>query len=84
MPASASCGAERVLRRLILPGPFLGGLVAAGVGIMVFYIIPEMPAARTPEDTLANATLLGQIGGGLMGLGLVMMLFGFYRTLRKG
>ena len=70
------------MRKLLMPGPFLGGLVAAGLGVVVFYIIPEMPEARTPEDTIANARLLGQIGGGMIGLGGVMMLFGLWRAFR--
>ncbi len=70
------------MRKLLMPGPFLAGLVAAGLGVVVFYVIPEMPAARTPEDTLANARLLGRIGGGMIGLGVVMMAFGLLRAFR--
>lgn len=70
------------MRKLLMPGPFLGGLVAAGMGVVVFYIIPEMPEATTPEGTIANARLLGRIGGGMIGLGCVMMLFGLWRTFR--
>jgi hypothetical protein len=68
--------------KLLMPGPFLGGLVATGLGVVVFYIIPEMPEAMTPEDTIANAQLLGRIGGGMIGLGVFMMLFGLWRAFR--
>jgi len=69
--------------KLLMPGPFLGGLVLVGVGVVVFYIIPELPEAMTPEDTIANAELLGQIGGSVIGVGVFMMLFGLWRAFRR-
>jgi len=64
---------------LLKPGPFLGGLVLALLGIAVFIFIPQMPVANTPEGTVANARLLGQIGGGMIGLGLVLAVIGLVR-----
>ena len=60
-------------------GPFLAGLVLIVLGIGVFIFIPMMPPADVPGGTEANARLLGQIGGGAIGLGLVMMVIGLIR-----
>ncbi len=60
-------------------GLFRGGLVLVLFGVAAFFAIPYIPLARTPEDTIANARLIGQIGGGMVGVGLVGMLIGIFR-----
>ena len=67
---------------LLKPGPFLAGVVLLLFGVAAFFIILLLPSARTPEETVANAKLIGQIGGAMIGVGLVAMVTGFVRRNR--
>ncbi len=64
---------------LLKSGLFRGGLVLVLFGVAAFVAISYMPQARTPEDIIANAKLIGQIGGGMIGVGLVAMVTGIPR-----
>jgi hypothetical protein len=66
--------------RLFRPGPFLLGLTLILFGALVFGIAFVLPQASTPEGTAANFELLGQIGGGMGGVGLVAMVIGLLRN----
>jgi len=62
---------------LFQPGAFLLGLALIVFGIGAFGLAFALPPATTPEGTIANFRLLGQIGGGMMGVGLVAMVVGY-------
>ena len=64
---------------LLKPGPFLLGLTLVFFGLCAFGLAFALPKASTPEGTVANFRLLGQIGGGMIGVGVVSMIVGVLR-----
>ncbi len=67
---------------LLKPGPFLLGLTLVFFGLSAFGLAFALPEASTPEGTAANFRLLGQIGGGMIGVGIVAMIVGVLRRRR--
>jgi hypothetical protein len=67
---------------LLKPGPFLMGLTLVFFGLCIFGLAFVLPEASTPEGTVANFELLGQIGGGMIGVGIVAMIVGVLRRKR--
>jgi hypothetical protein len=70
------------MRDLLKPGPFLMGLTLVFFGLCAFGLAFALPEASTPEGTVANFELLGQIGGGMIGVGIVAMIVGVLRRKR--
>jgi hypothetical protein len=67
---------------LLKPGPFLLGVTLVFFGLCAFGLAFALPEAATPEGTVANFRLLGQIGGGMIGVGIVAMVVGVLRRRR--
>ena len=68
---------------LLKPGPFLFGMILVFFGLCAFGLAFALPEASTPEGTVANFRLLGQIGGGMIGVGVVAMVVGLLRRKRQ-
>jgi hypothetical protein len=64
-------------------GPFLMGLTMLVFGALAFATPGFLPPAQNAEAAARVGEITGMVGGGLIGVGLVAMLFGLLRWLRQ-
>lgn len=70
-------------KSLFSRGPFLMGLTLLVFGGLAFALPAFLPPAQSPESAAEIGRITGMIGGGLMGVGLVAMVFGLLRWMRQ-
>lgn len=70
-------------KSLFSRGPFLMGLTLLVFGALAFAAPGFLPPAQNAEAAARIGEVTGMVGGALIGIGCVAMLFGLLRWMRQ-